>query len=67
MTTTDFILVLMGFVGAFFLIPLAGKWFVNRSKISRPYSFLDQMTYRPFRGAHRGWWYRFHKFPKYPY
>lgn len=33
--------------------------FTRKSKTAkRAGSFLDHMTYRPYKGAHRGYWYR---------
>lgn len=34
----------------------SSSWFAKRG--GRAGAFFDKMTYRPFRGAHRGYYYR---------
>lgn len=39
----------------------SGLFFMKNGTTSRlgsKWPWLDRMTYRPFRGAHRGYWYR---------
>jgi len=69
MSVTDFILV-MGACAFFFFLLRGFARFVDRGfqfidpraltgqRISRFAAWYDRMTYRPFLGAHRGWYYR---------
>jgi hypothetical protein len=58
MTPTDFILLLFALGICFFFILWLARNLIKVVSFIPSLPWLDHMLYRPYKGAHRGYWYR---------